>query len=428
VREGVARERRLGLTTTTALVVASMVGTGVFTTTGLLTADIPSAGGIVLCWLVAGVASLCGALAYAELGVAFAESGGEYYFLSRLMHPVVGFVSAFVSLVVGFAAPLAAIALAFGEYFRVFVDVDPRVSGATLVVALSALNVWRVSAGAGFQNAFTIGKVLLIAAFIAVGLGRGDLSRLGGGAPLMDVVATPGFAIGLLWVAFAYTGWNAGVYVAGEVRDPHRTLPRALVLGTLLVTLLYVALNAVFLSSAPLDALAGNKVGHEASRHLFGEGGARVMSALIALGLVSTVGAVCVTGPRIYEAVGRDLRPLRFLAHRRPGGGPIYAVLTQMGLALAMMLSADFDDLLMYTGFTLSIFAALAVGSVFLLRRRRDIPTPYKMWGYPWTPLAYVALMLWMIAAGIIERPITAAYGLGTLALGGVLYLITKRA
>ena len=421
-----SEHRRLGLVTTTALVVASMVGTGVFTTTGLLTKDVPSAAGILLCWVVAGLASLCGALAYAELGVAFAASGGEYHFLSRLMHPMVGFLSAFVSLVVGFAAPLAAVALAFGSYLTVFVDIDPRVSAAALIVVLSLLNIWRVSTGARFQNAFTVGKVALIVGVVALGLPRGDWSLLASDGELATVLVSPGFAVGLLWVSFAYTGWNAGVYVAGEVADPVRTLPRALVAGTLLVTVLYLALNVVFLSAAPLSALAGKlEVGHEAALHLFGQGGARVLSAIIALGLVSTVGAICVTGPRIYEAVGRDIPRLRFLARRTEDGGPIYAVLIQTGLALVMLLSARFEDLLIYTGFTLSIFGGLAVSAVFLLRRRDDIETPYRMPGFPITPLLYVALMVWMIVAGIVERPITAAFGGGTLLVGAALYRLT---
>jgi APA family basic amino acid/polyamine antiporter len=240
-------------------------------------------------------------------------------------------------------------------------------------------------------------------------------------------VLSPGFAIGLLWVSFAYTGWNAGVYVAGEVKDPAKTLPRALVAGTLLVTVLYVALNVVFLASAPLAALAGKvEVGHEAALHLFGEGGARVMSAIIGLGLVSTVAAISITGPRIYEAVGRDVPRLAFLAKRSAKGGPVYAVLAQTVLALVMMLSARFEDLLIYTGFTLSIFGGLAVFSVVLLRRRGDIPTPYRMPGYPVTPLLYVALMCWMVIAGVVERPVTAAAGLGTLLLGLAIYALSR--
>jgi APA family basic amino acid/polyamine antiporter len=404
-----------------------MVGTGVFTTTGLLTDDIPSVLGILACWLVGGLGALCGALAYAELGAAFAESGGEYHFLARLMHPAIGFLSAFVSLIVGFAAPLAAIALAFGDYVKAMgMPLAPRLSGALLVVGLSALNAWRVTAGARFQNIFTVSKVLLIIAFVIFGWPRGDVSRLSAGAPMAEVIATPGFAVGLLWVSFAYTGWNAAAYVAGEVKAPEKILPRALVLGTLTVTVLYVALNAVFLIAAPLSAIAGKvEVGHVAASHLFGDRGGEILSGIIALGLVSTVGAMLVTGPRIYEAVGRDVPRLAFLAHRPEGGGPVWGVVIQAVLALVMMMSASFEELLIYIGFTLSIFAALAVSCVFILRRR-GMDLPYRMPGFPVTPILFLLLMAWMVVSGIIERPRAALAGAATLVVGLLVYRVSR--
>ncbi len=425
--EAAGPKRRLGTLTAFSLVVASMVGTGVFSTTGMLVADLPSAPGILLCWLVGGLAALCGALAYAELGAAFASNGGEYHFLARLVHPAVGFLSAFVSLLVGFAAPLAAVALSFGHYLGAMgVAVDPRLSGGALVIGLSALNAWRVSAGAHFQNVFTLGKVGLIVAFVVLGLPRGDTTLLAAGAPLGDVVPTSGFAAGLLQISFAYTGWNAAVYVAGEVKEPHKVLPRALVTGTLAVTILYVAINAVFLSAGPLSAVEGKvEVGHVAATLLFGARGGIILSAIIALGLVSTVGAMLVTGPRIYEAVGRDVPRLSFLAHRPEGGGPIWGVVIQAVLAIAMMLVAKFDALLSYIGFTLSIFAALAVACVFLVRRR-GIALPFRMPGYPVTPVVFLLLMVWMIVSGVLVKPAAALAGLGTLVAGLLVYRVTR--
>ena len=424
---GAAQARQLGLLTTTSLVVASMVGTGVFTTTGLLTTDIPSASGILWCWLVAGVAALCGALAYAELGAALAENGGEYHFLSRLLHPAAGFVSAFVSLIVGFSAPLAAIALAFGHYLAVFVpDLSAPVSGAALIVVVSALNLWRISASARFQDVFTMGKVVLIVVFVVLGWPRGRPELLLAGEPLWPVLASPGFAVGLLLVSFAYTGWNAASYVAGEVTNPAKVLPRALVAGTALVTALYLGLNAVFLRAAPLDRFAGRvDVGHVAAAQLFGDFGGRVLSGIIALGLVSTVGAIVVTGPRIYEAVGRDLPRLSFLARRSARGGPVLAICLQGGLALVMMVSASFDQLLTYIGFTLSVFAALSVAAVFVLRRKK-IVSPFRMPGYPITPLCFMALMSWMVVSGIRERPEAALAGLGTVVAGLLFYRLSR--
>jgi APA family basic amino acid/polyamine antiporter len=418
----------MGVVTATSLVVSSMIGTGVFTAAGFVAGYIPSAIGGLVCWVVAGLAALSGALAYAELGAAYAESGGEYLFLSRLVHPSVGFLSAFVSLIVGFSAPLAAIAIAFGEYLSVFVpSVPPKASGALLIVLMSLLNVRSVTLGARFQNGTTFGKIALILLFVILGAVSADATHLSGGAPLAEVLPTSGFALGLLFVSFSYTGWQAAIYVAGEVTEPARVLPRALVGGTLVVTLLYVALNAVFLAAAPLDALTGEvKVGHIAAGHLFGEGGAKLLSAVIAIGLVSTVGAIAITGPRVYEAVGRDFPALAILAARRPGEGPRNAVAIQGVLALAMLFITRFRELMVYMGFTLSLFSALSVSSLFVLRRRR-IERPFSMPGYPLLPILYIALMGWMVVSGIRREPEAALYALGTLVLGLLLYLVANR-
>jgi len=416
--------RRFGLWTTTALVVASMIGTGVFIGTGMIIHDVPSAPGILSCWVLGGVAALCGALSYAELGVAMPLSGGEYNFLSRLYHPSVGFVSAWISLIVGFSAPLALIALAFGSYLEALVPIPPRVSAASLIIALSALNAWRVSMGARFHNVFTLAKVVFIAGFALVGALRINPAYLADAhKPLWATLLSPGFAVGLLSVSFAYTGWNAAAYVAGEVEQPQRVLPRALAYGTLLVTVLYVALNAVFLGAAPLDALSGQvAIADVAATRLFGSRGGVIVAAIVAIGLVSTANAVTMTGPRIYEAVGRDFSKFGWLAARTEAGGPRRAVALQAVVALGMMLAADPGQLLVYIGFTLSISAGLTVLGVYRLRRRGDIPASYRTPGYPITPAVFLALSAWMVLQGVIEQPLSALAGLLTIAIGLAIY------
>jgi APA family basic amino acid/polyamine antiporter len=419
----------MGLGTATALVVASMVGTGVFTTTGLLVPLIPSAPAIVLCWVVGGLAALCGALSYAELGAALPHNGGEYRFLHRLMHPLVAFLSAWVSLIVGFAAPLAALSLGFGSYFAVFVPgTPPWLSGSVLLLVLSVLHVWRVSVGSRVQNLLTAGKVALIVGFVAAGLARGSFALLAEQPkPWLGAVASPGFAVGLLLVSFAYTGWNAAAYVAGEVERPTHVLPRALLGGTGLVLVLYLALNVVFLAAAPLGELSGKvAVAHVAAERLLGPLGGKLLAAVVTVGLVSTVGAIIVTGPRVYEAVGHDVPRLGWLRRRSADGGPTLAIGLQTGLALAMMATAGFEALLTYVGFTIAAFSAVSVSCVFLLRRRRDIALPFRMPGYPITPLLYVGLMAWMVVDGVRERPIAAAAGAVTV-LGGLVAYVAAR-
>lgn len=416
--------------TATLLVVASMVGTGVFTTTGHLLTDLTSPLAVLACWGVGGLLALFGALAYGELAVRFPESGGETTLTTHLYGRRVGFVAGFVSIVVGFAAPIAASAIAFGEY------ADRALGGAGAAalpvgVALLVLMVALHASGRGgalFQDSFTMLKVLLILGVGGLGLARGDGGRL---AVAVDeaagaMVSAP-FALGLVYVSFAYAGWNAAAYVAGEVKDPARELPRALAIGAAVVTTLYLLLNAAFLVAAPVDTLAGEtEVAHVAAAALFGENAARVASGIIALGLLSTVGAMVLTGARVAEAIGRRYPALGFFAKRDvEGTTPRNATLLLGVISAALAFSASFDTLLIYTGVTLSFFAALTVAGVFVARRR-DPNDPARRANplHPWSTLAFLALSIWMIVASIVARPIAAAAAGGTLALGALLSFV----
>ncbi len=419
--------RRLGPTTATLLVVASMVGTGVFTTTGFLVADIGSSPAVLACWLLGGGLALAGALCYGELAAAMPHNGGEYLLLSRIYHPALGFVAGWISLIVGFSAPIAAAALAFSRYLAaVFPGIPELPISLGLIALLSGLHCLRLELGSGFQNAFTIGKTALILAFIVGGLWLGAPSRClePGAVPAGEALISSGFAVGLIFISFSYQGWNAALYIAGELRSPARWLPLSLVLGTLLVAALYLGLNAVFLAAVPTSALAGQlEVGHIAAVALFGEGAADLLAVVIAVGLVSTVGAYIMTGPRVYEAMGRNMPGLRFISGRVEGGGPVRSILLQGVVAAVMALSASFDTLLTYTGFTLSAVAGLTVLGVFVLRwREPELPRPYRTLGYPVTPLLFVLLMLWMMGHAVAQRPAVALAGAVTVGLGFALW------
>jgi amino acid transporter len=304
-----AMDRRIGLGTATALVVASMIGTGVFTTTGFLVRDVGSPTAILFAWILGGVTAVCGALTYAELISALPTNGGEYALLGRMYHPALGFTAGFSSLVVGFAAPVAAASIAFGQYAAaVLPGLPPLLAAVGVLVLSSAFHAFHLAAGSRFQDVFTVGKVVLIVVFAGVGLALGEPSRAVAPAAVSFAEGTLSlpFAVGLIYVAFSYSGWNAAAYVAGEVESPERNLPRALILGTAIVTALYLALNVMFLGAAPLEALSGKvEIGHVAAEHLFGPAAARVVSAIIAVGLVSTIGAMVMTGARVAEALGR---------------------------------------------------------------------------------------------------------------------------
>ena len=421
----------IGVTTGTLLIVANMIGVGVFTTTGYMVAALLSPAAVLLAWVAGGVAALCGALAYAELGSAVPRNGGEYQLLSRIIHPAAGFVAGWVSLIVGFAAPLAAFAMAFGDYLNALVpEIPPLASGLVLIVVLAVLHSVHVGTGSRLHNAFTLGKVALIGAFIVAGLAWGDLSRLTAaeGKAFGEAVRSPMFAVQLVYVSFAYSGWNTAAYLAGEFRRPTRDIAPAIVAGTAIVAILYVGLNVVFLASAPMNELAGqDRVGHIAAVSLFGPIAGKFMSLLIVIGLVSTASANTMAGPRVYEAMGFDYPALRFLTRRRAGGGPVIAIALQTALAAAMILTASFKTLLEYIGVTLSLVAAATVLGVIVLRRREpDLVRPYRTWGYPVTPIVFLALEGWMVTYVVREKPLTAAVSAGTVAVGLVLYAVAR--
>lgn len=423
--------RRFGLGTATLVVIANMVGTGVFTTSGLLLADVHSPLALLLGWAVGGLVALCGALAYGELASSLPANGGEYRFLSALYHPCVGFVAGWLSLVVGFSAPIAASARAFGEYVHaVWPCVSVLGAGALLVVAASLLHAIHVRGGAGIQNLFALLKAALILGFVAGGL---FTARSGGALCWEDSgelgLLSPAFAVGLIYISFSYSGWNGAAYLAGEVKNPGRVLPAALVLGTCLVTLLYLGLNAVFLASAPSSELVGRvEVGHVAAVHLFGAGAGRVLSGLIALALVSSVGAMMLTGPRVYEAMGEDYGALHFLSYRTRSGGPVWAILVQALLALVMLFTASFGSLLTYIGVTLSACTALTVFGVFLRRPEGPSGQPLShAWGYPVAPGLFLVFSCWMIVHAVIQRPVQVLFSALTVGVGLLLYFWIRK-
>ncbi len=305
-----------------------MVGTGIFTSLGFQVGDLPTGFAIMALWAIGGVCALCGALSYAELGAALPRSGGEYHFLREIYHPAVGFVAGWVSATVGFAAPVAIAAIPFGTYVA---GVVPGLNSLFLSFAVICITtlvlLWDLRLGSGFQNASTLLKVGLILVIIAAGFyvkGTQPVSFLPVNADRALIVSTP-FAISLYWVMYAYSGWNASTYIVGEVRNPARAIPLSLGLGTLLVTVLYLGINAVFLRTTPAAEMVGKQeVGLIAGLHIFGNAGGKVMAVFIALGLISTVSAMMWIGPRVTVAMGEDLgglvmaRPAQRARHSSP--------------------------------------------------------------------------------------------------------------
>lgn len=448
-------KRRLGLTVTAAIVVANMIGVGVFTSTGFQANSLHDPMTILLAWVVGGVLALCGAAAFAELGSMMPRAGGEYVYLREAYHPAVGFMSGWVSLTAGFSAPIAASSIAFATYLGILF---PAIQGAPwgtvdvgfgtivfgpqqavsigLILAVTALHSFDTKVGGWVQAVFTAIKVLLIALLILGGLvfGTGDWSNLAAQSGGLANVGTTAFATSLMYVSFAYSGWNAAAYIANEVERPERTLPRALLLGTGTVMVLYVLLNLVFLYAVPTSVLAGPtdsfapviEVGDVAARALFGDSAGQLVSSVIAIALVSSVSAMIMAGPRVYAAMATDRALPRQLARHNVRGVPVVAVVTQGVIASLFVLVGDLGSLIRFVGFSLAIFAALTVGAVFILRAR-GLRAAYRTWGYPLTPIAFIALSAWIAYSQIRSQPKESAIVGGVLVVGALLYLVMSR-
>jgi APA family basic amino acid/polyamine antiporter len=423
---------KISVLTGISIVVANMVGTGVFTSLGFQVTDIKSGFALLMLWAVGGLVALCGALSYGELATALPRSGGEYHYLSRIYNPAVGFLSGWVSSTVGFAAPTALAAMALGKYAgSVWPGLPPLLLPVGVVLALTAVHASSRRAGSRLQLVVTAVKVLVLVAFVGVGLvvavpqGLSFAPSAEAGRELLS----PAFAVALVYVSYAYSGWNAAVYATGEVQEPQRTLPRILLTGTALVLALYVALNFVFLYSTPIRKLAGQaEVGFIAGTELFGPLGGRLMGGLIAALLVSTISAMIFAGPRIVQVMGEDLPPLRPLAQLSAAGIPVRAMLLQTGLTLLFIVTATFEQVLLYAGFVLNLFTFLTVLGLFVLRwREPNLPRPYRAWGYPVTPLLFLALSAWTLWFIIHDKPTESLYGLLTVLAGLVPYALSRR-
>jgi APA family basic amino acid/polyamine antiporter len=433
--------RAIGLGTATAVVAANMIGTGVFTSLGFQLLSLETGFAILALWLVGGVAALCGALSYGELSGAMPRSGGEYYLLSRIYHPLAGFLSGWVSVVVGFSAPIAAAAMAMGQYLtRVLVQTGVvaaesqpaavtavAITGVTLV---SIVHLFDVKVVSRFQVSFTTLKVSLILMLIAAGFALAAPQPLGflPTRAAVGSVFTPAFAASLVYVMYAYSGWNAAIYVASDVKQPGRFLPLSLVFGTLIVILLYAPLNAVFLYAAPVAELRGQlDVGYIAANHIFGATGGLIMGLLISTGLVSAISSMVWAGPRVTQVMGEDVRLLRPLAAKNANGVPHISLAFQYLLVVGLIVTSTFDAIVNYIGFILSLSAFLTVAGVFVLRVTEPaLPRPYRVWGYPVTPIVFLAVTGWMMFFVVRQRPMVLVAGALTLAVGFVVYVVNR--
>jgi APA family basic amino acid/polyamine antiporter len=427
----------------TALVVANVIGAGVFTTTGFQAADLGNPVLILTLWAVGGALAYCGALCFAELGAAMPAAGAEYVYLRETYGRAFGFMSAFVSLIAGFSAPIAgavkSLVYYLAAWFPALDSESALFAGLTFADLLAVGFIWalvlvhlRGRKGAiGFNDLMTLLKVGGIVAIIiaAVTVGKGNLDNFSYVSESYTTMERSSvfsaLATSLIFVMFCYSGWNAAAYVASEIVEPQKTLPLALLTGTGIVTVLYLLLNAVYFYGANVDALANKvEVGLVASIELFGPWGAGLVTAVLAVSLLASASAMTIAGPRVYFAMGQDIRKLNVLAKANENGAPANALILQGIVASVVVVSGSVDQILSYAGFTLALMSALAVSCVIVLRiKHPDLPRPFKVWAYPLPPVVFIVVSVWTMYWAFLGRPVESTLALLTVMMGGGIFL-----
>jgi APA family basic amino acid/polyamine antiporter len=418
--------------TATAIVIADMVGVGVFTSLGFQVTDIKSGFSLLLLWVVGGGVAICGAFCYAELATMLPRSSGEYNFLRRIYHPAFGFVAGWLSATVGFAAPIALAAMAFGSYFKSIAPAAPPLLLGLGITWLAALvHLGGVRLGGAFHNLWTAIKLVLIIVFIIAGFTFGDLQPISFAPSKADIAVVTGapFAISLVFVMYSYSGWNAATYIAGELREPARNLPRALLAGTAIVIVLYVGLNAVFLATTPMQELAGQlDVAFVAGKHVFGPLGGRIVGALICLGLISSISAMTWIGPRVTMTMGEDMTALRLFSRRSKQGVPAIAIIFQLLVSNLLLLTRSFEAVLDFIQFSLAFCSFFTVLGVIKMRiTQPNLLRPYRAWGYPLTPLVFLAATMFVMYYLIVNRPLQSLGGFALMLAGLVIYYTSRQ-
>ena len=412
-----------------------MIGTGVFTSLGFQLIDIQSALVIMVLWLIGGVSALCGALSYAELGAALPRSGGEYHFLTHIYHPCAGFISGWVSATVGFAAPTALAALTFGSYLSsIGVGLDPAWLATVAIIALTAAHCSTHRRSGDTQTLLTVLKLTLIVVFSLAALMFSPAERQATfvwSEEATTLLGSGAFAVSLIYVNYAYSGWNAATYISAELAAPQKSLPWVLGISTTVVAALYCLLNFVFLSVAPIDEMVGKvEVGVIAAEFAFGKQIGAAMGLLLALLLISTISAMILAGPRVLHRIGQDYPRFAPLAHENRDGIPIYAILFQSGTALLFLWTASFEQILIFSGATMALNTLATVSGLFVLRwQQPQLSRPFSVPLYPVTPLIFLSITAWTLTYIAIQRPVEALISAAIVGSGGFFYwLVTTTA
>lgn len=414
-----------------AIVISNMIGTGVYTSLGLQAAGVHSVLALIFIWVTGGLVALCGALTYGELAARIPKSGGEYVFLSRIYHPIFGFLSGFISMTIGFAAPMAIAAIALGTYAGNLIPVTPMVIAIAVIILLAALNSSSFRTGANFNFAATSLNIILILVLCVMGFVKGHHSGFTFTFQQSDFkqIINPAFAVSLVYVSFAYSGWNSAAYITHQVKNPVKNLPVIFISGTLIVMTLYTLMNFVFLYTVPLTDLEGKvDVAFLSARNIFGPSGGKFVAVLISIGLIASINSLLILGPRVTQAIAEDYSFFKFLGVENRNGSPFYATILLTMVALALIWTSTFEQIMTLIGFTLSLFTIMSVTGVFILRykMKKNGEDFYHTFGYPYIPVFFILVEGCMMVYVFANRPIQSLTGIGITLVGLIIYFLVK--
>jgi len=422
-----SKTHKIGWKTALMLVISNMVGTGVFTSLGYQLVEVQNVWSIILLWVLGGILALIGAFTFAELGTHYNKSGGDYVFISEGFSPFWGYLSAWTSLIVGFSAPVAIAGLAMEAYLSPFHISNLRFYIVLVIIGISLFHTFSLRHSSFFQISATVFKLLFVLFLLVVGLyfTSTEGNAVSVKTSLLSEISKSGFAVSLLYVTYAYTGWNAAAYIVGEIRNPQRDLPRALILGTLSVMMVYVLLQIVFLKFGTLLQLEGQaEVAIISVQNVLGKSSMPWISAGIGLQLIATMSSYVWIGPRIIHAMAKHYSLWRWLRPLNAHDIPVRAIWFQCLVILILLLSGSLQQVLIYTSFLLQLMGTLAVASFLNIKRKT---TGFKS---PWSPFIqyfYVVFSLFVLAFIIYDKPFESIIGLGILVFGAFTYFISKK-
>lgn len=448
-------KRQLGLFDAVMLISGDMIGTGIFIATGVIAETLPSPGGVLLVWILGGLLALTGALSCAELSASLPYVGGDYIYIREAYGKLLGFLSGWSSFLVTFSGAIAFLAVSFSGFMAFFFPLlgsEEKLFSATIltfpfslsvnvtfgtisaiivVILISTLHCIGVRPGTLMQNVLTTLKIGALLGIILLGVlfGKGDTANF---SPLFDWQKVGNFSVfaaAFIPVVFAYSGWNAIIYIAGEVKDPQRNLPRALLWANLIVIALYLAVNIVYIYGVPVTEMKGAlRVSEVATTALFGHQTSAWITAIITVSILGALNVVTMIGPRIYYAMAQDGLFFKRLARVHPTfGTPANAIILQAVWAVLLILTNTWGTLFTYVSVIITLFSAFTVASVIVLRYKRpELKRPYKLWGYPVVPILFVLTHLWIVWGSVTEKPWDSLLGVFIVSLGIPAYFIWR--